>query len=283
MLSFKEFHRPKSADETVDLLKRYQGKAKVLAGGSSLIFAKSNALDALIDLKDTGLDTFKENQDGYHLGSYLSVRSLRKSLSSQENCLYEAADRLYSRIVQNHVTVGGNCVMVYGWSDLPLATWCMGASFEILGPKGSRTLSADFFYEKHPTKTLEKDEILTRISIPKPASREASAYIKIGRDKTDEALASVAARIMLGTDGTISAARIVVGAVRALPQKFDGPSELIGQNPSTDIIKKTASAIATSTVIADTYLASSDYRRDLVSTLTADALEKAIKRAGGAL
>jgi carbon-monoxide dehydrogenase medium subunit len=283
MLDLKAFYRPASLEEAMGLLAEHGDRARPLAGGSSLVFAKGAPIDALVDLGRVGLDTLSVQQAELHIGAMVKVSALRKHLAHRDSttALTDASNLLYSRVVQNHVTCGGNCVMVYGWADLPIATWALGARFALKSPDGEREVDADTFFAKHPSKLLGKAELLTTIIVPAAQPGEGSAYRKQQRDETDEAIASAAARVLL-TDGKVAAARIVCGAVRPLPQRFDAPAGLIGNAPSSEVISAAAAAIAEGATVTDNYLASAEYRRDLLAATVEDALTVAVERAGGA-
>ncbi len=284
MLDLKALYRPASVEEALGLLAEHGDRARPLAGGSSLAFAKGAPLDALVDLGRLGLDNLSLHQAALHVGAMVKVSALRKYMAHRHsvNALGEAADLLYSRVVQNHVTCGGNCVMVYGWSDLPIAAWALGARFVLVSQGGTREVDADTFFAKHPSKLINTAELLTTIIVPAAQPREGSAYCKQRRDETDEALASAAARVLLAEDGKVAAARVVCGAVRPLPQKTDAPEALVGREPSRDAIAKTAASIAKAATISRNYLASTDYRRDLLAAMIEDALTVAVERARGA-
>ncbi|MCK5796571.1 MAG: FAD binding domain-containing protein [Deltaproteobacteria bacterium] len=282
MLDLHAFFRPQSLDEALNLLHEHGERARPLAGGSSLIFAKGAPFDTLVDLGDVGLDGLTMKDAEMHLGAMVRVSNLRRHMDHlmTTTALTEAARGLYSRVIQNHVTVGGNCVMVYGWSDLPVVTWALGARFVLKSTGGEREVDADTFYAKHPTKLIASDELLTTILIPAIQKHAGSAYCKQGRDKTDEALASAAARVLLAEDGSVLAARVVVGAVRPLPQKIDAPPVLVGAQPEEATLRAAATAIAQDLTVTESPLASADYRRELVAVLIEDALTAAVARAG---
>lgn len=285
MPQLKAFYRPASLEEALGLLQEHGERARPLAGGTSLVFNRGPAVEALVDLAATGLDGLDVDGKTLRLGAMLRASTLRKHLaaSGEETVLSEAAQKLYSRVVQNHVTVGGNCVMVYGWSDLPLATWCLGATFTLQGAKGTREVDADAFYAKHPTKLLASGELLTQVTIPAPLPRQGSAYRKHGRDKTDEALATAAACVVLDETGAVKQARLVIGGVRPLPQKLEAADlGLAGKKPDAALLTAAGALAAKAVTVTDNYLASAEYRRDLVATLVEDALLAAVERAGGA-
>ena len=283
MPQLKEFCRPESLEEALALLDRYGERARPLAGGSSLMFSRGLKLDALVDLSRCGIDGLEESDDGLAIGAMVRVASLREYLSEQGggSALSDAADRLYSRVMQNHVTVGGNCVMVFGWSHLPVATWCQDARFVLRRGAERRVVAADEYFERHPTKLLGHDELLVQVQIPKAAPHEGSAYVKFGRDCTDEGIASVAARITV-QDHMVRDAQLIVGRARPMPQRLVAAAKaIVGKAVGAETFSQAGELASGSVAVEDNYQGSRDYRRHIVGVLVADALASAAARATG--
>ena len=185
-----------------------------------------------------------------------------------------------SRILQNHVTVGGNCVAVYAWSDLPVALLALGAGFVIQGASGDgRTVDAESFFAGQPIRSLARGELLVEVEVPAHGPGVTSAHLKQGRNEADQALASVSVRLGLEA-GTIRSARVVVGAVRATPQLLTETSDgLAGKPVDPQNLALAGAAAGREARVSDDYKASGEYRRHLVSVLVEDALQLAVTRA----
>lgn len=288
MSSIQTYLRPSSVDQALSMLAEHKERARPLAGGTSLILSRSPNVEVLVDLADVGLDGVDYKDEGVlEIGAMTSCSHLSAELRKREldgGALGEAVSTLYTPVLRNHITVGGNCVMVYGWSHLPLAMWALGASFVLQSDGGeTREVDADTFFEQHPLRGMECCELLVRIKVaaPEPAGR-GSAYLKFGRDKSDEGIASVCVSLQLA-EGKISAARIIVGRTRPMPQKLDEVAALlVGRAPEAEAFAEAAEAAAKAVVASDNYLGSAEYRRDVVASLVRDTLAKAAARAGGA-
>jgi carbon-monoxide dehydrogenase medium subunit len=275
------FHRPESLDEAFELLTNYQGRARALAGGTSLALATGPMTDALVDLSPVGIDAIVEQNDSLRVGAMARCATLRAKLAAQPGAVVDSVERMYTRVLQNQITVGGNCVLVTGWTDLPVAAWAVDAKFTLQSATGKRELAADDYFAKHPTKLLAPAELVTEVTFPKAA---ASAYLKQGRDATDEALASVAVSLTLTDDQTISGARIVAGAVRPMPQRLFAVEQALVDKPATSESAEAAARHAGDARVSDTYRASGRYRRALLTVLVRDAISLATERginAGG--
>ncbi len=289
----KALFRPRSMPEAIELLEAHGDRARPLAGGTALMVGRSPRVEVLVDLGLLGLDRLEvgaEPEPGARIGAMATASSLARWLKGAgrgaglTELLGEAAESIGSRILQNHVTVGGNCVMVYAWSDLPVALWCLDARFVAEGKAGSRTIGADRFFAEHPSHVLGSGEILTWILVPRPPRGAGGAYLKVTRNATDHGLASAAAQVVLGPDGSVLTARLALGAVRGLPQTLPtAAAALCGQRaPGPEQLAAIGRAAAEEAKVTADFRAGAEYRRDLVRTIVEDALERALARAARA-
>ncbi len=281
MKQLTTFLQPGSLDEALALLREHGDKARVLAGGTALVFATASTVEVLIDLRDAGMDWIEQRDDGLHLGAMTSLDALRRHLGDELCAPLEAAGQAGSRILLNHITVGGNCVQVYAWSDLPVVLLCLGASFVLQGD-AQRTVDAATLFAQPPSKLLTAGELLVEVVVPKAADGSGSAYLKHIRTDTDHSLASAAASVTLA-DGKVAAASVAVGAVRGRPQLLSGAAgSLTGKAPDADTLAEAGRLAAQEAKVMADYRATSDYRKQLLGVLVEDALVAAVERAGGA-
>jgi aerobic carbon-monoxide dehydrogenase medium subunit len=285
MPQLSAFLRPSSLEEALALLTEHGDCAKPLAGGTSLIFSKSSRVNTLVDLRGVGLDYAEVRDDGLHLGAMLSLTGLRRELSGAAcpTALLEAAGKAGTRVLQNQISVGGNCMQAYSWSDLPVALLCLGASFGFRGPGGARAVAAEALFAKAPIRTLQDGELLVEVVVPTEGTAAGSAYQKFTRTDADHSICSVAARVVLDQSGAVSQARVAAGALRALPQLLGEVDEaLVGKVPSEALLQEAGERAAKAARITADYRATAGYRQQLLAVMVADMLGEAVKRAGGA-
>ena len=281
MKQLTTFLQPGSLEEALAQLREHGDKARVLAGGTALVFAKASPVEVLIDLRCAGMDWIEQRDDGLHLGAMASLDALRRHLGDELCAPLEAAGQAGSRILQNHITVGGNCVQVYAWSDLPVVLLCLGASFVLQGEQ-QRTVDAATLFAQPPSKLLAAGELLVEVVVPRAARGSGSAYLKHIRTDTDHSLASAAASVTV-VAGKVAAAAVAVGAVRGRPQLLRGAAEsLVGKAPDADALAEAGRLASQEAKVMADYRATSDYRKQLLGVLVEDALVAAVERAGGA-
>ncbi len=115
MKPFKH-HNARSLREAASLLKTYEGKAKVNAGGTDLLGAMRDKClpsypEAVINIKTLpDLDYIKKDEKGLRIGALAKLTDVAKSPEIQATypILAEAAHSVASPHVRNMATIGGN-------------------------------------------------------------------------------------------------------------------------------------------------------------------------------
>ncbi len=134
-------------------------------------------------------------------------------------------------------------------SDTAPALVALGASAQIAGPGGSRSLAMDDFHcppSRDPQREtmLEEGELVTHIDLPAPAGGLRSSYRKIrGRGSWDFALAGVALALDFSV-GRVSSARVVLSGAAPVPWRSREVEEVItGTSLDDGVIGRAAEAV----------------------------------------
>ncbi|MEM7507301.1 MAG: xanthine dehydrogenase family protein subunit M [Pseudomonadota bacterium] len=192
-----EYHRPDSLAEATGLLTQLGEEARVLAGGHSLIpmmKLRMAAPEHLIDLQNIAeLRDISVGHGTVVIGAMVTQDRLimNEALASAVPILREAALQIADPQVRYVGTLGGNVANGDPGNDMPGLMQCLGATYELSGPKGTRQVAARDFYESAYFTAREEDEILTRVHVPVPESR-GFAYEKQKRKIGDYATAAAA-------------------------------------------------------------------------------------------
>ncbi len=133
-----------------------------------------------------------------------------------------AADIAY-RAVRNRGTVGGSLVHADPAADWPSALLALGASVEIAGPGGKRTLALEDFQRGAFWVALEVEEIVEAVTLREPGPAARWAYRKFRR-KPGEFAEAIAA--VLHDPG--GETRVVIGATASAPRLLADGAGLIG-------------------------------------------------------
>ena len=147
-------------------------------------------------------------------------------------CLKKGGDRCYALVGNTKylcVTGGDRCYIVHP-SDTAVALSVFGASVEIAGAGGNRTLPIGEFFagpgvDVTRETVLEPGEVVTGVTLPRPADLGAdgqpprSLYLKAReREAGDFALVSVAVRLAV-SDGVVQQAAVALGGVAPVPYR----------------------------------------------------------------
>ena len=282
MRNLVEFQHPTSLEAALAVLAAREGEARPLAGGTALVFAADTRTRVLVDLSRAGLQSITLGADGLHLGAMATARAVARSRAVAEaglEGLAEAAAACGSRLLQNQITVGGNVVGLYPWSDLPPMLLALGAVARLRSAAGARELGLEELVARHPLRQLKPGELLVEIVVPRPAPRSGNAFLMFGRTAVDYTLCDVAAALQV--DGNaVKTVRLAVGGLRPLPVRLRGAeAALRGKEPGAAAFAAAATAAMAEVQVANDFRASREYRRELCGVLVRRALETAAERA----
>ncbi|MCH2164488.1 MAG: xanthine dehydrogenase family protein subunit M [Marinovum sp.] len=195
-----EYYRPKDMAGVLSILEEHGDDARVMAGGHSLIpMMKLRMADVghLIDLQDVeGMSEIDISGNTIRIGAMVTQHDIidHHALSAAAPILREAALQIADPQVRYMGTVGGNVANGDPGNDMPGLMQCLDATFHLTGPDGEHTVAARDFYEAAYMTAREDDQVLTAVSMPKPAG--GHAYEKQKRKIGDYATAAAAALIV---------------------------------------------------------------------------------------
>lgn len=236
----------------------------------------------MIDLQDLGLDFIEDQGEQLRLGAMCTAYTLTRSdacANLASGILRDVGIAMGPQPVRNRVTVGGNVMQVFRWCDLPVALMAFDAEFELTGPGGTtRKIGALEFFDGQPRRKLGVGELLTSVIIPKGGDARVGVFDKLAQTAVDHALVNVA--LTLEMDGELcSSLRVVLGAVRNLPQRLESvEGACIGKRLDAEKINAAALMARQCDVKADRR-GDEEYRRDVAVVMVRRALESATQRA----
>ncbi|HEU5347056.1 MAG TPA: xanthine dehydrogenase family protein subunit M [Ktedonobacterales bacterium] len=281
------YFAPSSLPQVWDLLRQYQGDAKILAGGQSLIPLMKLRLASpayLIDLRKVpGLTTLEERDGSLVIGAMVRETTIEHSPLIQQRYpgIYDASAVVADPLVRNFATVGGNVAHADPANDHPAMLLALQAQVTLQGPHGTRTMSLDDFLVDTMETALRDDEVLTDIRVPQPLPHTGSAYLKLERKVGDYAIAAVGAMVTL--DGGVCT-RAGIGLTNVGPKAIpatQAETYLTGKRPDEPTIREAARLAAEAAEPTTDLHGPAEYKRSMVRTLTARALRLAVQRAEG--
>ncbi|MDB5649643.1 MAG: molybdopterin dehydrogenase [Hyphomicrobiales bacterium] len=259
--------------------------ARVLAGGQSLMPMMNLRVagpDHLVDLgRIAELNGIAEDEHGLRIGAMTSQRAIEKSLLVATICplLAEAIAHVGHQQTRNRGTIGGSLCHLDPGAELPVVAAALDIMLTAAGPTGSREIAFRDFPADYLTSSLEPEEILTHIHVPRQPPRSGSAFLEFNRRPADFAILSVATTLTLDEAGRIARVAIAVGGASYRPMRLDAAeAALTGQLPNAEALADAAAIAGTLPCDGDD-LYPADYKQDLCAVLVRRTLTIAASRA----
>jgi CO/xanthine dehydrogenase FAD-binding subunit len=274
-----EYARPESVADTVALLASEGERAKVLAGGQSLVALMNLRLAAPELVVDIGrLDELRyvRRNGVLRIGALTTQRTIEKDDSIARSCplLAEAVGHIAHAAIRNRGTVGGSIAHADPAAELPLVMLALGGEATVASAAGTRQVSADDFFRGFLMTAIEPHELLTEVSLPLARENEGFAFEEFARRPGDFGLVSVACRVTREGDG-VASARVVLGGMGAAPVVLEG-LDALGDGSPDEAAEAAGAATEALEPAADIH-ASLAYRVHLARELT----KRAVRRAAG--
>jgi len=277
-----EYLAPKSLKEALQILSD-RPEAIPLAGGTDLLVRVkegSRSVETLLSLKRVPELRQYTHNGTLTLGSTVTVGRIAADLWIQQAyaALALGAGLIGSAQIRNVATVGGNLCNAAPSADTAPPLLVLGAQAVIAGAQGERTVPLEEFFEGPGRTALQAGELLTAITLPRPAQRSGSFYLRhTSRARMDLAVVAVAAAVTVEADGSIVDARLALGAVAPVPLRARQAEALLaGQVLTDELWREVGATAAREAEPIDDQRASAEYRRYLVDVLTRRALRGAL-------
>jgi CO/xanthine dehydrogenase FAD-binding subunit len=283
-----EYQRAESWADAVELLELWDGEAKILAGGQSLIPMLNLRLafpGALIDVNP--ISAADPRVEGDHLVIDANTRhrvlTTSDAVRTHAPLLAHAVQFVGNVRVRNRGTFGGSLAHADPTAEIAAITLAMGGEIVVLGPAGERKIAADNFFVTYLTTATEPNEVVTGARLP-VATDGRWGFHEVVRRYSDFATVSVSVLARPGAPGGPPHLRVVLGGVADRPvlvdQQLLEPALSDPGDPHGS--RESAEAIAAS-LNPDTDLhATADYRRRLIAVHTRRLLEQVLAEEGGA-
>ena len=305
-----DYFKPKTVEEALTLLAKYEEKSKLIAGGTDVIVMikqKAMAPEVLISLQGIpGLDQIKYN-GSLTIGTMVTHRAIEKSEIIRKNfsALADAVDYLGSIQIRNVATIGGNICSAAPSADTATPFLVLGTQVKIKNLKEERTLPIEEFFKGPGESALKPGEMVKELLIPRPLPNTGSAYYKLQRRLAlDLPILGVSVLLsldqnkitcsdLLCTASPISSilhkmeedeiickeVRIALGVAAPTPMRAVRAEALLrGKKLSDELLEEVAETASQEAQPRDTLRGEAWYRRDMVRVLVKRMAMKSIER-----
>ncbi|MCI2398970.1 xanthine dehydrogenase family protein subunit M [Aliiroseovarius subalbicans] len=191
------YARATDLQHAIKLLDSADGMARVLAGGQSLVAAMNMRLtagDLLVDIS-----RLSELRGVTDEGDTIRIGALTRHVEVGDNALIkehapllaDAVKFIAHATIRNRGTIGGALAHADPAAEFPACVLALGATLQIMGPDGGRTIAVEDFFLGLFETDLEPEEVLMAITIPKAEAGERQVLQEVTRRSGDYALAGL--------------------------------------------------------------------------------------------
>ena len=210
---------PHSQDEALELLHRYRGRARVVAGGTDVLVELQrgvNPTTTLIDItRVAGLRYIYEENGTIHMGALATHSDVLAqadfglaSLPLAQACWEVGAPQIRTR-----ATVAGNLITASPANDTIPALLALDAEVVLSSQEGERVVSLDEFYTGVRRTRLRSDELLREIRFAVMKPNQRGIFLKLGLRQAQAISVVNVAAILTFEERRVDVARVVLGCV----------------------------------------------------------------------
>lgn len=281
-----DYVAPRSIGEAISILRKYDGKAKVIAGGTDLLIQIRNkeiVPEYVVDITSIPeLDRIRyDEKEGLRIGALTTIRALETSTEIHQRypIISEAASQLGSMAIRNVATIGGNLCNAAPSAESAPALIGLSGVVKIVGPEGERVVPLEGFFTGPGGTILKREELLVEIQVPIPSPNTRGIYLKHSmRGTIDLAIVNIAVIVTLGSQSKVCEdIKIVLGAVASTPMRMKKAEEVLrGKRIDEDLINKSAQVASGEARPISDVRASAEYRKEMVKVFTKRAVREAL-------
>jgi CO/xanthine dehydrogenase FAD-binding subunit len=231
MIPTFDFIQPKSLNDSLVLLGKHQGNARLIAGGTDIIpgfqqeATRFKNIKTLIDIHGLKeLKIIERKDDHVMIGAGVTFTELTTHPVIKElfPLLAKAAGSIGSLQVRNRATLAGNFVNNAPCADSVPSLLVYDAAVRIQSPRGKRELALEDFLLKPYKTQLQPDEIVTQIVLPAINENYRGDFYKLGR-RRGVAISRISLAVLIDINikkPVIRDIRIAGGAVTPIGKRF---------------------------------------------------------------
>jgi carbon-monoxide dehydrogenase medium subunit len=276
---------PTSIAEAVDIVRRSDGEAKYLGGGTALVLLLSMRMlqpEVLVSLRGiadvTGWDRVGVSDGEVRIGAGATLTdvALDATVQTRLPSLARAAAVVGNTRIRNVATIGGMLAEADYASDPPATLVSLGASVVMTNGERERIMPVSEFVTDFFTTELEPEEIVTAVTVPvADGAGHRSTYERFcSRSAEDRPCVGVAASGMF-EDDELRSLRIAIGAVAGRPQWFPEITDPhLGRPLDDDAVAQISAAYADAIDPIDDLRGSAWYRREVTRVQVERALTR---------
>ncbi len=282
------YEAPVSLEAASALLAEAPGHSFILAGGTDLLVRMKGGFvdpELIVDIKHIPeLQEIRLEKDGFVIGAAVPCAALGENveLRAQWPGVVEAASLIGSKQIQGRCTIVGNLCNASPAADSVPALVAAGAKARIRGKKGTRTITIESIPVGPGKTSLAKGEFVEAVLLEKRRPRSADAYLRfIPRSEMDIAVVSAGIDLECDKSGTITKARLALGAVAPTVKLVEAAAAaIIGSKLEDKALTALAQACSAACQPINDKRGTIEFRTKVAGVLARRAAQIAYQRAG---
>lgn len=205
--------KPGSLSDVFDLLERHGNRARVLAGGQSLLASLNLRLSEpqlLVDITGIpGLSGITVSDRTVRIGALTTHRQIENSpdVARHLPLLAQAVRNVAHVAIRNVGTFGGSIALADPAAEYPACAVALDATFVLAGRGAERRVKARGFFRGLYETELGPGELVTAGEFPVAGKDYRSVFLELARRRGDYAIVGLAAHACIA-GGRISDARL---------------------------------------------------------------------------
>ncbi|TMD88236.1 MAG: xanthine dehydrogenase family protein subunit M [Chloroflexi bacterium] len=278
MLKIAAYHKPTTLVEAAALLAE-DGRT-IIAGGTDLLVNPRYMVGVreVVDIRKLGLNYIRAENGWLHIGAGATMRTVAQQATLQRlanGILARGAAVCGSPNIRNMATLVGNIASALPSADTPPALLALNAEVVLIGTNGERVVPLDNFFVG-PAQSVRERELISELRIPLADCDDLrGGFYKIGRTAEDISMVNAAATLKI-QGGTITRARLVLGAVAPVPLRVTRAEEaLAGQLATEETFQRAAELVRDEVRPITDHRATAAYRRKMSAVAALRALRQA--------
>jgi carbon-monoxide dehydrogenase medium subunit len=288
MIAF-EMAEPSSLREALALLDPQEPAIRPVAGGTALMLMmkagvfRPTRLVSLHRIEPEHGRIAVSDSGAIRIGAMVTLSQLEqdRAVAARLPALKGALRTLSNPRVRNVARVGGALAHGDPHMDLPPVLAALGARVTIAGPKATRELPLTELYAGYYETVLERNELITAVTVP-PLDGRKSAYVKVTARSADDWPALGVAISFALHEAAIRDPIVVVGAATEKVTRLgEAERALQGARVDDQDLRRAGEAAAEQAVVLADAHGSAGYKRELLRVYLGRAVRRALDQDEG--
>lgn len=278
-----ELAEPTSLREALDLLDPDDAAVRPIAGGTALMLMMKAGVfqpTRLVSLRRIEPHYSTINTNGVlRIGAMTTLADMERSdaVRAYAPVITRTLRTLSNVRVRNVATLGGHLAHADPHMDLPPVLIALGATINVIGRRGERTIPVEQLFAGYYETVLARDELISELVVP-PQQGQRASYLKCTTRAVHDWPALGVAVSVASDSGTVGDAKIVISAATEKPTRIAAAEALLrGGELSEALFRQAGEAAADEVALVTDGQGSAGYKKQLVRVYVARALRAAVE------